>query len=215
MRRRTALALLMSIGALVLVGLAPTAASAAPATTAQAVPATPCDPGAYPPRGPAIEPALTITDGHLLPGTTTGTLTLSGGASGATYDGTLFSPAVVLAPTAASSSGVVRYSGLTIPAGFALAAQHHLDVYRDCTLVGQFTFCVTAQGAIASATSCGAASAAAAGAKAAGGSLPKTGWDHLAEIVKLAVLAIALGVFLRYLQRRRTARAEPDAAAIA
>jgi hypothetical protein len=212
MRRRTALALLMGMGALVLVGLAPDPASAAPARASQAA----CDPGDYPPQGPAIEAGLMITDGHLLPGTTNGTLTLSGATPAAAYRGTLFSPAVELAATAASSSGVVHYSGLTVPAGFSLSAQHHVDIYRDCTLVGQFTFCVTAQGAISSATSCAAANAGSAGKVAgnagANGSLPKTGWDHAAEIVKIAVLAIALGVFLRYLQRRRTARARPDAA---
>jgi hypothetical protein len=204
MKRRLALALLVAIGACALTALGSTPASAAPATATQAAPATPCDPGDYPPRGPAIESGLMITNGHLLPGTTNGTITLSGATPAAAYTGTLFSPAVELAATAASSSGVLQFTGLRVPAGFVLAAQHHLDVYRDCTLVGQFTFCVTAQGAI-SAGACAAGVAGAGGKAASHGSLPKTGWDHLAEIVKIAVLAIALGVFLRYVQRRRTA----------
>jgi hypothetical protein len=146
-----------------------------------------------------------ITGGHLMPGSS-GTITLSGAQPGGLYYGTLFSPAVALPPTTASSTGALQFNGLAIPSGFAVATHHQLDISRDCSLAGSFSFCVTATGGITASSTCAANKAAAGKDAAAGGALPRTGWDHAAELVKLGVVAIAFGVYLRYVQRRRKAR---------
>jgi LPXTG-motif cell wall-anchored protein len=161
----------------------------------------------YPPSGPAIEASLKLdlSTGLLLPSHVDGTLTVTGAVPNLTYCGILFSAPVTLAPRLSSSSGVLSFSGLTIPSDFKLNVAHHLDVYRQARLVGAFDFCVNSAGHLTALTSGSCATAVTTAATKAHGALPKTGWDHLVQILKIAALAIAVGVFLLYVRRRRAA----------
>ena len=146
-----------------------------------------------------------MTDGLLVPGSASATIVLGGAVPGGDYAGSLFSRVVDLPRTSATGAGVVRFTGLAIPADFRLETVHHLDVHRGCDLVGAFDFCVAANGHIAPAASCHAVVAAASGH--ASGSLPRTGWDHLFELLRLAALLLGTGTLLLYLRRRRAAAA--------
>ena len=176
----------------------------APALTApaSAAPSQTC--GDYPPQGQALESQLSITQGLLTPGTSTGSIVLGGAVPGGVYSGTLI-PGVTLPASTASPTGVVTFSSLIIPAGFTLRAVHHIEVSRSCALVAAFDACVTSGGTLALAKSCAAVAATAGAAGAAGtagGALPRTGMDHVFQILQLGALAIAVGTFLLYVRRR-------------
>ena len=183
------------------------AASAAPAQAAV------CDPNAYPPTGPQIEAGLMLDASHSnLAHGANGTLTLTGAAPGGTYGGTVYSQSVPIPNAVADPSGVVRFQGVSVPSTFQLAAQHEVQITRDGCLVGDFTVCVSALGAVGPKNGCPTAvsadKGAGSGAAAAGGAsgvLPHTGLAHLLELLRLAGLAVGLGAMLLYLRRRRLA----------
>jgi LPXTG-motif cell wall-anchored protein len=207
-KRQVTMAVIACLAMSALVAFSPTSAGA------QKAQAVPCFPGGgsgdYPPSGPAIEPSLRLDliTGLLVPSTATGTLTVVGAIPNLTYCGTLFSTPVTLTPRASDASGVLHFDGLTIPSDFKLNSPHHLDVYRQARLVGAFDFCVNGSGHLTALNGGNCASSISGSVPTntkPGGSLPRTGWDHLVQILKIAALVIALGVFLLYVRRRRAA----------
>ena len=99
---------------------------------------------------------------------------------------------------------MVQLRNIAVPAGFVLQAVHHIDVLNSCELVGAFDVCITSAGDLAAVKSCQAVTASP--STKASGSLPRTGWDHLFEILRVAFVALVAGVFLLYLRRRAAAR---------
>jgi LPXTG-motif cell wall-anchored protein len=201
-KRQVTMAVIACLAMGSLISLAPAAAGA------QTAPCFPPGSSAdYPPSGPAIEASLKLdlSTGLLLPGHADGTLTVDGAIPGLTYCGTLFSAPVTASPRSSTSTGVVTFNGLAVPTDFKLNAAHHLDVFRQTRLVGAFDFCVNSTGHLTALVSGACATTAVTTATKSSGSLPKTGWDHLVQILKIAALAIALGVFLLYVRRRRAA----------
>lgn len=219
MKRQLMLAVSATLAMLTLVGLTGTAHADTVPTPAAVVTAD-CLPGNvsdYPPANPEIDGNLRVrlSGGHLLPGTSGNRLVVEGGESTRVYCGMLYSTPVELGAVAADDDGTITWDGVPVPADFKLDAVHHLDVYESGSLVGAFDFCVDQQGALVSTSSCGAsnvgatsATTVAAGTAAdhgkASGALPRTGWDHLLDVLKAAAVAFALGALFLYLRRRRT-----------
>ena len=154
---------------------------------------------AYPPSGGSdtLE-ALTLDGGHLPPGTNSGTATVSGGIPGLTYCGKMFSQTFAVPNKTADASGKLVYTQIAVPTGFELNAAHHLDLYRAGRLVGSFDYCVNGNADIVSLKSKTCTSATAANS----GSLPKTGFDRFWEILRVALVALAVGVLALYGRRR-------------
>jgi LPXTG-motif cell wall-anchored protein len=177
-----------------------TVAPGNPTTTVVQVldPGIPTDPD-YPPTGATFESHLRVTAVSLTPGTSTGTIVLSGAVADAEYAGTLYSAAVALPASRANTSGVLRFNDLTVPAGFELRAIHHIDVVRSCGLVASFDECITSDGHLGELATCTRAPGS---PSHRSGSLPRTGWDHLFDVLRVAGLALGIGLFLVYLRRR-------------
>jgi LPXTG-motif cell wall-anchored protein len=210
------MAVVMALAIFSLLGLTSASASAQTPPAQNPACAPPGTGSDYPPTQPAIEPSLqlSLSTGLLLPGTTTGNLLVTGAVPNLTYCGILFSAPVVIDPTVAAANGDLHFDNLAIPSDFKLNAMHHLDVYRRGSLVGAFDFCVTTTGHLATASACQDAAAANNGSKSPGashGALPRTGWDHLVEVLKAAGLALAAGALFMYLRRRRRASLEVPA----
>ena len=189
--------------ALLVLGLVSTlapGASAAPASTSLAISCLPGSGPDYPPL-PApsgIEP-LTLLGGHFTPGGT-GSADI-GGATTGVYCGSGFSTPFLL-PNMTATNGKLAYRGFAVPADFELNAMHHLDIYKLQVKVGNFDFCVDKKGDIAPTSVCKAAAVA-----AKPGKLPRTGTDHLLDIVRIAVLLLGLGAGAHYLRRRQATTA--------
>jgi hypothetical protein len=162
----------------------------------------PCFPrptGDYPPAPPVVDlqPALELAGGQLLPDAV-GELELVGGEPIEDYCAILFSVPVTIAPTASDDAGAINLAP-SVPLDFELAESHHLDIYGAERLVASFDFCVDREGAVVvdQATECHAL------ASSGGTSLVRTGMDHLVDLLRLAAMAFAAGVFALYLRRRR------------
>jgi LPXTG-motif cell wall-anchored protein len=201
-KRQVTMAVLACLAVTSFLALAPAIASGAPAATPAA-----CFPGGatgdYPPAAPGIEArlAVSLNDGLLLPGHTNGRLVVKGAIAGLQYCGTLFSRPVTLPVTTASSTGVLDFDNLVLPTDFQLGVVHHLDVFRQTSLVGAFDFCVNTQGHLVDAASCPASNV----KPATKGSLPRTGMARLLDLLKAAGVAFAAGALFLYLRRRRAA----------
>jgi hypothetical protein len=179
------------------------------ATPATAAPSAPnpdaCFPGSdvdYPPTGPAVQilASLRLLEGHFVPGG--GSHVLIGGATPGKYCGLAFSTEFVLPLITADPQGFLRYDGVPTPADFELLAMHHIDIYKNQVKVGNFDFCVDAKGDLAPTSVCSASNASKATQKAKG-ALPKTGTNHLMDLLRIALVLIGVGGGLRYLRRRQ------------
>jgi hypothetical protein len=200
--------------ALLVLGLASTlavdVASAAPQqeTPTQAALDAACFPPAtndYPPNpgDSNIDPKLALGQGHFDPGGR-GEFDVLNGVPGDVYCGVAFSTPIRLPATAANARGTLNYN-VAVPADFELNAMHHIDVYRRHVKVGNFDFCVNKKGDISPTSACQT------GAKTDGGRLPKTGADHLMDVVRAALVALGLGATALYLRRRRLASTQRTA----
>lgn len=184
------------VAALSVVWIPTSAAFAAPAVAAPA--AQVCEPPIdYPPTPPGLNGKLKVTDLALAPGTSTGTVTVSGAEPGAGYSGTVRPAAIDLPATVASSAGVVRFTGLAVPAGLRVPSLHQISVLDSCGRVVSFEVCITGAGSLGAIGGCSAASA----NQGAAGSLARTGWDPL-DVLRMGIVALGLGAFLLYLRRR-------------
>jgi hypothetical protein len=189
------------LAAVVCVGVAPITASAAPLP-----PSVACFPGSdpdYPPTGNAFEAeeGLGVFSGHFTKTGNTGTLTISGADAAGIYCGTLYSTPVTLPAQAATPSSTIEYH-TTIPADFAFNAMHHLDVFREQKQVGSFDFCVTAAGDIGPASLCAKTTATTVADASSHGKLPKTGTNHLMDLVRAAAVVLGIGGAALYSRRR-------------
>jgi hypothetical protein len=202
---RKFLFVLAAVAVVIGAGIPASTASAAPAL-APAAPQACGAPGDYPPTLPTVEPKLKVAALTLAPGTSSGTVEIQGAEPGAVYSGTLYSVAIPLPATAASAAGVLRFTGVTIPPTFQLTALHHIDLFRTCQ-VGSLEVCVTSSGRLGAVQACNAAAAnaganGASAGQGAAGSLARTGWDHLLDVLRAASLALGVGALLLYLRRR-------------
>jgi LPXTG-motif cell wall-anchored protein len=185
---------LLVLGLVSALGVA-TPAGAAPAQDGGVIVCVPPPNADYPPTpgSAALEP-LTLLRGHFDPGAT-GTLDI-GGASDGVYCGRGFSTEFRLPNATADSTGTLRYRGFAVPADFELNAMHHIDIYKLSTKVGNFDFCVDTKGDIAPTSVCKAAAA-------KPDKLPKTGTDHLMDLLRAALLILGVGGGALYLRRRQ------------
>jgi hypothetical protein len=187
------------------IGMAPVAANAAPKPPAES-----CFPGSdidYPPAGNAVdlEEGLGVFSGHFAKPSNLGNLIIEGADPAGIYCGTLYSAPVNLPAQSATAAGTINYTPITVPADFAFNAMHHLDIFRSQVQVGSFDFCVTTAGDIGPASLC--AKKPVTGGNT-GGNLPKTGTNHLMDILRAAAIALGLGAAALYSRRRlRTATA--------
>jgi hypothetical protein len=173
---------------------------------------------------------LTLDLGHYDPGGAGG-ITISGAIPGFEYCGVTFSAPIVLPAQNASAAGKLVWSGLAVPADFQLNALHHIDVYHQKTKVGNFDFCVKSDGSIGPTSACkptsvttappggttggttgGSTGATTAGTSTgggavagSGGNLARTGLDHLLDVLRVALIALALGAAALYGRRRMQA----------
>lgn len=177
--------------------LTSTSASAAPA---QADPDV-CFPSGpdvdYPPTGPLvdIDPNLALgVEAFFNPGAT-GEVTVTGAIPGETYCGILYSTPVVLPLKQANAQGNITY-GLAVPKDFELAAVHHIDLFKAQVQVGAFDFCVDKAGKLAPDSAC------AKGTMKPGGNLAKTGTNHLLDLLRMALILVAVGATVLYARRR-------------
>lgn len=185
----------------VCIGFAPLTAGAAPKP-----PLVSCFPGSdadYPPTGNAVqlEEGLGIFQGHFSKSSNVGNLIIEGADPGGIYCGTLYSTPVNLPAQAATPQGTINYTSINIPADFAFNAMHHLDIFRSQVQVGSFDFCVTSAGDIGPASLC------AKKAVASSGNLPRTGTNHLMDLIRVAALILGIGAAALYSRRRLRAAA--------
>ncbi len=196
---RGGIAVVLGAGALLATQPAAATPTPAPAPVAQVAACLPTQTGDYPPAPPVVdlEADLELGGGTLRP-EVEGSLELTGAQAGLDYCAVLFSTPVTIPPTRAAAAGALELRP-AVPLGFELAASHHLDVYRAERLVGSFDFCVDRAGAVVAdqATGCEALTG------SGGRSLVRTGLDHLVDLLRIAAVACAVGVFARYLRRRR------------
>jgi hypothetical protein len=166
---------------------------------------------AYPPQGGGDQlEALTLDGGHLPPGSSLGTMTVSGGVAGLTYCGRMFSATFAIPNKSANAQGKLVYTNLAIPTGFELNAAHHLDVFRSGRLVGSFDYCVNGNADVVAlkSSSCATAVAGSSGSRSNAGSsgtLPHTGFDRFWQMLRVALVALAIGALALYSRRRLAA----------
>jgi hypothetical protein len=175
------------------------ALQANPADAAPSQDTSACFPGSdpdYPPTGPdvQIEASLVLQVGHFVPGASSHIEI--GGATEGEYCGLGFSTEFVLPAKAPNAQGKLIYDVIA-PADFELGAMHHIDVYKRQVKVGNFDFCVDKKGDLAPVSACNA------GQKPGKGNLPKTGANHLADLVRLALVLIGVGGGVYYVRRRQ------------
>jgi LPXTG-motif cell wall-anchored protein len=171
--------------------------SAAPSAPSQDAGCFPGSDPDYPPTGPAvqIEASLQLVSGHFVPGG--GSDILIVGATGGTYCGLGYSTVFTLPFNQPDAQGRLVYDDVPTPADFELGAMHHIDVFKNQVKVGNFDFCVDKKGDLAPTSACNPAQ------KPGKGSLPKTGANHLADLVRLALVLIGVGGGLYYVRRRQ------------
>jgi hypothetical protein len=157
----------------------------------------------YPPSGgdTNIDPRLQLGPGHFDPGGR-GHFTVLHGVPGDVYCGVAFSTPIRLPATRADAQGTLTYD-VAVPADFELNAMHHVDIYRRHVKVGNFDFCVNKKGDISPTSACGSGGKTV--ASNAGGNLPKTGANHLLDLIRAAIVALGIGAAALYLRRRRLA----------
>jgi LPXTG-motif cell wall-anchored protein len=195
-----------AIVAIVAIGAGSPAASAATTLPAHAARSCTTAQVDYPPMPGPLAAGLAVTNAVLPPGTSSGSIELQGATPGAAYSGALYSSVIQLPTALASPAGVVRFTGLAVPASFAAPAVHHIDVVSSCERVGSFEVCITTAGRLGALDRC---SDRAATSAARAGHLPHTGWDHLVDALRIALLAFALGALALYLRRRRRSATAP------
>jgi hypothetical protein len=209
LRRAISAALLAVTALLAVLALQATPASAAPAQAGPNPHA--CFPGSdadYPPDGPAVQimASLVLLEGHFVPGG--GSDILIGGATPGEYCGLAFSTEFILPLNTADAQGFLRYNDVPTPPDFEFLAMHHIDVFKRQVKVGNFDFCVDAKGDLAPTSVCNAAdkpgkNTNTGGSNANRGALPKTGTNHLADLIRVALVLIGVGFAVRYVRRRR------------
>ena len=198
-RRFTAVATVLGLALATLVVFSPTAH--AQDTTPACFPEQLVD---YPPNGEDLDlENLTLLGGDLDPGSTISNLAVGNAEPGADYCGRLYSAVITLPVTAAEAGGTLRYSGINVPTDFKVPAPHHLDIYRSGSLVGAFDFCVKTDGSIVDLKSCPKTVTANTNNN---GNLPKTGVDRLMEVLRVALVLLAVGALMVYGRRRMAAR---------
>jgi LPXTG-motif cell wall-anchored protein len=180
-----------------------TTASAAPAQDGGVIVCVPPVSSDYPPvpGSTALEP-LTLTRGHFTPGGTVNNSIDIDGARTGVYCGRGFSTEFRLPNTTANAAGRLHYEGFAVPADFELNAMHHIDIYKLSVKVGNFDFCVDKKGDIAPVSVC---KAAASKPDKPAGNLPKTGNDHLMDLLRAALVILGVGGGALYLRRRQVA----------
>lgn len=201
MRRFLGGILLVACAVVSLVQTAPAGAAPAQATAT-------CFPGSnpsYPPTGGAvrIESSLRLVSGQFNVGAS-GTIVITGAGAGARYCGTTFSTPISLPATVADATGALRWT-IPVPNSFELNAPHHIDVFREQVQVGSFDFCVNKTGAIAPLGTCGTVDRTSKVLATSGG-LPKTG-TNVMDLVRIALMVLAVGAGALYLRRRGLHRA--------
>jgi LPXTG-motif cell wall-anchored protein len=143
----------------------------------------------------SLEAPLSLTSGTFQPGGT-GEVHVSGAQPGKTYNGIVSGASPIsLLPQAATAAGHLNYS-FAVPASFEIGVVHNITLYRDGVRVGNFDFCVVKPGTMAPTTSTCTDVA------AAGGGLPKTGTNHLPQLVLAGLVALATGASALYARKR-------------
>lgn len=186
-----------AIALLVLATCAVGASDIAGASPSSAVPFANCSgvTGNTAAGAPSIEAPLTLTSGTFTPGGT-GEVHIAGAQAGKTYNGIVSAAtAISLLPQAATAAGHLNYS-FAVPANFEVGVVHNITLYRDGVRVANFDFCVVKPGTMAPTTSTCTDVA------AAGGGLPKTGTNHLPQLVLAGLVALATGASALYARRR-------------
>jgi LPXTG-motif cell wall-anchored protein len=192
-----ALVAVIALAAVVALVGAPAGAQQAPAEDPS------CDAGAYPPPTAHMEPGLRLSldNGRLQPGTSSGNFTLIGAQPGGVYSSTVVAdPGAIDVPArTADSTGTVHFTGVVVPQVFRVDATHVLFVYRQGCLAASFDPCVGPQGQLLSTCPAGVK------ADKGSGTLPRTGLARLEELLRAAGVAFAAGTLLLYARRRRAA----------
>jgi hypothetical protein len=181
-----------ALAAVLALQVAPTGAAPAQADPDACFPGSDPD---YPPTGAdvQIEASLRLEVGHFVPGGSSH-IEISG-ATGGGYCGQGFSTPFILPAKDPNAQGRLIYDVAT-PADFELGAMHHIDLFKEQVKVGNFDFCVNKKGDLAPDAACHAA-------KPGKGNLAKTGTNHLADLVRIALVLLAAGGAMYYVRRRQ------------
>lgn len=171
--------------------VAPTTSGAAPKQDLSCLPDGGDD---YPPTTSTntLE-SLVLVSGQFNPGGR-GQVNIEGAVTGDFYCGTAFSTPIALPTRQATAGGKLNYD-VAVPADFELNAMHHIDMFKGSSQVGAFDFCVGTSGAIVQMSSCRKVSA-------DGGDLPNTGTNHIWEIIRIALMLLAIAAVALYARRR-------------
>jgi hypothetical protein len=132
-----------------------------------------------------------------------GHIEIGGADANAGYCGITFSTPIVLPLKQANAQGKLIYD-IAVPRDFELAAPHHIDLFRNQVQVASFDFCVAANGKISPNSACAKAPTTPTSVKP-GGNLAKTG-SNVMDIVRIALIAIAVGAAAVYARRRLQSR---------
>lgn len=206
---RTLLAVLTCIVGLT---LAPGAAAAAPSQTD----VTPtCPTSDYPPTTGSSSAEVVVTAAAFTPGGS-GSLSLSGTIPNHVYSGTIYSTPIPFGPATSDGAGDVSFT-FAVPADFELGEAHSVTLDCDGVLSASFQICVNETGSLASLETCGGGAGvietttstttgANGGTPRSGtgaGSLARTGLDYAFLLLRIALVLIACGSLVVYVQRRR------------
>jgi hypothetical protein len=173
-----------------------------------------CPTSDYPPTTDGSSAEVVVTAAAFTPGGS-GSLSLSGTIPNHVYSGTIYSTPIPFGPAASDGSGNVSFD-FAVPADFELGEAHSVTLDCDGVLSASFQICVNEVGSLSSLESCAESGAGVVetttttGANGgtprsgtAAGSLARTGLDYALLLLRIALVLIACGSLVVYVQRRR------------